>query len=141
MALREPGQNINRTASKDVVINTPVVEGSLVGWVTQRVGNLGRFVDPSDTAAVTTIAEGEDYTLAIDGTHDLFLTTGLTTVAEGDLLYIDPTDNSVVLADDVAGGELPLGVVESVDASRSPHVAKVNLNDLRAFFPAAEIGP
>lgn len=137
MALREPGQNINRTASKDVTINTPVVEKGLVGWVTQRVGELGRFVDPSDAAAVATIATGEDYTLAIDGTHDLALSGGISGAVVGEKLWIHPADNTVHLAGTAAAGDLPLGIVESIDAARTPHVAKVNLNDLRSFLAHA----
>lgn len=130
-----PGKRVKRTATKSFVTNSPVVELNTVGWGT-KVAQLNRFVDPS-TSAAKTVQIGEVFTLDTGGIHELALTGGLSGAAVGDKLWIKVSDNTVHLAGTAAAGDLPLGVVDEVDASRSPAVARVNMETLQSFIPHA----
>lgn len=88
-----PGVRREATATKVTPTNTPCVENNIVGWAT-KVAQLDRFVRPTDAEA-TEIAIGEHFEQFVGGTHELALSGGLSAVAVGQRLYIDPLDNSV----------------------------------------------
>lgn len=128
-----PGERVDAVAVRALTHGDPCVIGGLVGFAAKNEG-LGRYDDPSD-AGVRDIAIGEVFQLFLTGVHELPLTGGVAAGAVGGLLYIDPDDDSVALAADVATGDLPLGVIQEIDASRAPDVARVNLNTWQAFLP------
>lgn len=128
-----PGVAIPAIAERDVQSNRPVVVDNMVGWAT-KIDLPGRFTDPS-SAAYTLIEAGEEFTLHIGGAHELRLEAPFAAAGVGARLWIDPDDDSV--DDAAATGDLPLGVIQAVDATRNPDVARVNTNAWQAFLPSA----
>jgi hypothetical protein len=88
-----PGVRREAVASVAIESGTPCVEDNIVGWAA-KTEQLDRFVRPTDAEA-TEIAVGEHFTQFVGGTHELELSGGLSGVTVDDLLYIDPSDNSV----------------------------------------------
>lgn len=133
------GVRVERIASKDLVHGQAVVEGGIVGWASKSTP-LGRYVDPA-SAGVAKIVTGETYVLFLGGKHELALTNATGFAPTGtvvkDLLWIDPDDNKVKRGGAAAAGDFPLGVVEEVDAVRTPDAVMVNANAWNAFFPHA----
>lgn len=131
------GVRVERIASKKIPHGHPAVEGNIVGFAA-KAGQIDRFVRPTDEEAFT-ILEGEPYVLFVGGAHDLKLEAGWLPVGaeEEDLVFIDPDDNKVKLAGEAGTGDLPLGVIETIDTFRTPDVALINTNSLAAFLPHA----
>lgn len=130
MAYDGPGVRVKLTASRQHVNNTPAVEKNLVGWAVKS-SQVGLRVAP-DADEITEIAAAEQFVLMVGGVHELELTGGLAGVSVGDRLYIqDAADDPVT--DAPAGGDFyPLGVVQEIDTSRTPDVARVNTNAWQA---------
>lgn len=138
MARDDLGVRVERIATKAVKDGLPTVEGAFVGWANKST-QPGAFVDPS-SAAITTIEVGEGFVMMVGGKHEVPIsaTKGHAPVgtAVDDLLYINPADNEI--KKEAAVGFVPLGVVEEIDATRTPDVALVNTNALNAFLEVAE---
>lgn len=134
--LDDLGVRVERVASKVIRHGDPAVENNLVGFAAKSEP-LGRYDDPS-LAAAKEIAENEPYVLFIGGVHELDISAagpGPEAAAVEDLLFIDPTDNSVVTQAEAEAPEAdahPLGVVQEVDEGRE--VALVNTHALHVFW-------
>jgi len=126
-----PGERVEVTAVRVLESGAPCVVDNLVGFGA-KVQERPRYTDPT-SAAATQIAVGELFTLFVTGIHELPLEGAVAAGAVGDLVFIDPSDDSLAL-DAGATGDLPLGVIVEVDASRTPDVGRVNLNQLAAFM-------
>jgi len=132
----ETGTRIDRVATATIKHGAAIVAGNLVGFAA-KAAQIGRFVAP-DTAAATDIQTGEAYVLFVTGGHELPINAGAGTLPSGtiagDRIFINPT--TFALARNTgAAGNLALGIVESVDTSRTPNVGLVNMNRLNAFYP------
>jgi hypothetical protein len=123
-------------ATKKVAHGLPTTEKNFVGWAF-KTKQAGAFIDPTN-ALLHTIEVGESFVIAIGGSHEVPIsaTKGNAPVgtAVGDLLWILPADNTISKGAGEAG-QLPLGVVEEVDAARG--VALVNTNARNAFMKHA----
>lgn len=112
------GTRVKRVASDDIPHGHPAVEGNIVGFAA-KTNQIDRFVRPTDAEA-TTILRDEEFVLFVGGLHELKVETDWAPaeVAEGDLLFIDPTDNSVSIG-------APEGTAEvqsiRVDATRGTY--------------------
>jgi hypothetical protein len=130
----DPGKRIERVASKEIPHGHPAVEGGLVGFAAKS-DQPDRFVRPTDKE-ISTIAKEEVYVLFVGGSHDIQIAAGWLPVGAkaAELIYIDPADNKVKLEAEAEEGDLPLGVLESIDTARTPDFALINTNALNAFM-------
>jgi hypothetical protein len=144
MPYEAPGIRVRiAAAAADRIHGTFTVEGNRVGYVVKNSQAPGVFsgYDPTDQDAVRHIEAGEGYELMIGGVHEVAVGDGTggtapAATALNDLLWIDPDDGAIKRHANRADGDLPLGVVDEIDATRTPDVARVNLNALAGFFPA-----
>lgn len=128
MPYQAPGARHEAIATKSCVHGQIVTEDGFVGTAF-KVDQIDRFVRPADAQD---IAEDEVFEIQLGGIHEAPLTDGLASAVVGDLIYIDPTDNS--LDDAAAEGALPVGVVDSIDTLRTPDVVRINGSALNAFL-------
>lgn len=99
-----PGRRLKKVAVRALVDGQACVVDNTVGFAFKSEV-LTRFVDP-ETAAATAIAVGEEFVMFQGGIHELALSGGLSGVSEGDKLYIQPADDSVVTAPDSGTAEV-----------------------------------
>lgn len=129
-----PGARVEKVAVRAFETGSAVVVDNQVGFGV-KVKQLDRFTAPTADEA-TEVAIGETFTLFVKGVHELEISGALAGAEEGDLIYIDPDDDSLAL-DTGAVGDLPLGVIQQIDTSRTPDVARVNIDTLHAFLAVA----
>ena len=129
MAYTGPGERVQRTAVRVFTSNSPVVVNGVPGWGA-KVAQLDRFVNPA-SAAATQVQIGEAFTHFVVGVHELPAAGLVAGAVVGSKIWIDPDDDVVKLTP--AAGDLPLGVVDEIDASRTPAVLRVNMNERWAF--------
>lgn len=136
MALENPGVRVEKVATKAVYDGRPTVEENVVGWA-NRTLQLGAYVDPNDEEATKQIKKEEAFVIMVGGEHELPVGAEADEAPEavkaGDLLWINPADNSIKTV--AAEGEtkfLPLGVVTSVDATAK--TCLINTNDRSPFL-------
>lgn len=140
MSFEGRGTRIDRVATKTTQHGTPCVEGKMVGFA-NKIKQAGRYDAPTATS-IKEIAIGEKFEMMCGGVHELVVGNGTASVpaatAAGDRLFIKPADN-VVVRTTGATGDYPLGVVVSIDSTRTPAVAKIHCDAgaLNSFSPAA----
>lgn len=138
----EPGQRVHVTNPKGadpIPNNTPCVLGGHVGWVMKNT-QIDRWTKPGSVEATSVMPE-EGCVLFVTDVHELELSGPLAGVKVEDKLFINPKDNTVLTekaAGELAGEEtaLALGIVDYIDNSRNPQVARVNTSDLKPFLTA-----
>lgn len=128
-----PGKRVERVAVRVFQSGAPVVVNGVPGFGVKATG-IGRYVDPT-TSAATEVEVGEHFTHFVKGCHPIALAGGIAAAVVGSKLWIDPDDDTVRLHADRTAGDLPLGVVDEIDAARTPDVAYVNMEELHAFLP------
>lgn len=131
----QPSDRVTLFADHDLEHGVPAVVAGLVGFPA-KVGQPDRFTRPTD-ASITAIPEDEQFVHFVGGVHEIELTGGLAAIAVGEKLYIDPADDTVRKEADVTTDDVPLGIVQEIDTSRTPDVGRVNIDAWQAFLPAA----
>lgn len=127
MPYEAPGARHTAIATKACRHGQIVVEDGFVGsaFKTEQVD---RFTLPADAQD---IAIGEEFEIQVGGVHEAPLAGAVAALDVGDKVFIDTTDNSLEVA---AGANLlPVGLIDEVDTSRTPDVARINSNAWAAF--------
>lgn len=132
MSYSAPGERVEVEVERACVHGQIIVCDSKVGRI-NKVGQLDRFVRP-ESAEATAMEVGEVGTLVIIGIVETPAADALAAAVKGDLIYIDPTDDTLK-RNAGAEGDLPVGVVDEVDVTRTPDVVRINLNAWQAFLP------
>lgn len=125
-------------ASKAVVHGAICEENGFVGTAF-KTAQLGRFVDPSSSAA-TTVQVGEPFEIQLGGVHEAVRTGNLATADVGAAavsdVYINTANNALGLAAQgltaaaLNAGWQKVGKVTARDATRTPQVVRINANFL-----------
>lgn len=115
------------------VVGTPAVVGLLHGapvniqgikGVAAKSGQVDRWTLPSAAAA---IAGGEEFVVLVGGVHEIVMAGAVASLALGDYIEVSPAG---VVSKGTVGTITAntLGVVQNIDTSRTPNVARVNTN-------------
>lgn len=125
------GERHSAVATKACAHGQLVVENNMVGTAF-KVTQPDRFTTP---AAYPAIAIGDPMELLVGGIHEVPVVAPYAAAVEGSRLWINPATNAI--DDAVATGWIPVGVIDEIDTSRTPAVARVNSNAWQAFLPGA----
>jgi hypothetical protein len=122
-----------RVKKKNGIVGTPAVVGLVHGapvniqgikGVAAKSGQVDRWTLPTAAGA---IAGGEEFVVEVGGVHEILMAGGVASLALGD--YIEVSAAGVVSKG--TPGTITantLGVVQEIDTSRTPNVARVNCN-------------
>jgi hypothetical protein len=112
-----------------------VTEQKFVGTAF-RVEQLGYFVDPSNAAAKA-IDIGDVFEIQVGGIHEAAKSGTLAAAALGDRIWILPATNALALDAGATTGAFPVGVVDEIDATRTPNVLRISAENMGAFLAHA----
>jgi len=121
MPYERPGAVVRATAGVDVRHGAAAADNGFVGRAVKTK------TPASDLARASRdlIVAGEEYNLRLKGVMEI-PTTGITGGVKGDLVYIDPDDNALALAQ--AGNNVVLGKIHAVAGEHGCQTGKFRVS-------------
>lgn len=137
MPYESPGRRYDATATKQVNHGDPSVELGHGGIAAKSAQTPPMAPSVANALLAQQIAVGEEFTIMLDGIHEVSTTLLPVGAVAGSQLYIEADDNSLVLAAEATtGGVLnagftKFGVIDSIDTALGE--ALVNLTQRSSF--------